>query len=112
MSAEDYQSAVDIENISGETVPSGRHVTMAEISALLETCGQSVTDIRDAAIIGVLYAGGLRRDELIKLDYAEYEALEDDVGQLLVRGKRRKERYLPAQPATRGFLSLELGRDL
>ena len=94
MSAEDYQRAVNIKNISSATVPSGRHVTMAEISALLNNCGQSLTDIRDAAIIGVLYACGLRRAELIGLDYANYEVLEDDIGQLLVKGKRRKERLV------------------
>lgn len=90
MSAEDYHKAASIDNVKGQTVPAGRAITRDEISALLDTCGQTATDIRDAAIIALLYSCGLRRAELVGLDLADYA--EET---LKVRGKRNKTRLAP-----------------
>ena len=52
MSSDDYQRAIDIDRIEGDTLPAGRALTTGEIAALLDACvkDQSVAGIRDAAM--------------------------------------------------------------
>ncbi len=92
MDAADYQKAASVENVKGETVPAGRAVAAGELVGLLDTCDQTRLGIRDAAIISMLYAGGLRRAELVGLDLADYIKEESS---LRVRGKRNKQRLVP-----------------
>ncbi len=94
MSADEYQTAASVERVIGETVPAGRSIPSGELAALLNTCAQDAAGIRDAAVIAVLYACGLRRAELVNLDLAHYERIEAG-GRLLVHGKRNKQRYVP-----------------
>ncbi len=94
MSADDYQTAASMGRVIGETVPAGRSVPSGELAALLNTCQQDAAGIRDAAIIAMLYACGLRRAELVGLDLGHYERTEGS-GRLLVHGKRNKQRYVP-----------------
>jgi len=89
MSGEDYQQAASVENLKGETMPAGRAIGAGELGALLNSCGTDALGIRDAAIISLLYATGLRRAELVGLDIADYDPA---VGGLILRGKRNKER--------------------
>ena len=91
MSAEDYQKAVSIKGVRGETLPTGRELSSGELSALLTACEQdnSPAGTRDAAIIAVMYSCGLRRAEVIALDLADYNA---EAGQLKIYGKGKKER--------------------
>jgi integrase len=93
MPADDYARAVDVEPIRGSTLPAGRGLSQAEIRALLEACRQDprAQGRRDAALIAVLYAGGLRRSELAAL------TLEDAMpgGELRIRhGKGNKQRTI------------------
>lgn len=92
MTAEEYQTAASVENIKGETVPAGRHVPLGEVTALLNTCELTAAGIRDAAIISLLYAVGLRRAEVVTLNLADYDPA---AGTLHVKGKRNKERLVP-----------------
>ncbi|HSH02043.1 MAG TPA: tyrosine-type recombinase/integrase [Anaerolineae bacterium] len=92
MPPEAYQMAVSVENVKGTTVPSGRAISAGELSALLATCDNKASGIRDAAIIAVMYACGLRRGELVALELADYD-VEEMV--LRVRGKGNKERLVP-----------------
>jgi len=94
MTADEYQTAASVERVIGETVPAGRAIPSGELAALLNTCEQDAAGIRDAAIIAVLYACGLRRAELVNLDLSHYEH-DADSGRLLVHGKRNKQRYVP-----------------
>lgn len=94
MTAEDFQRAADLGAVAGERLPAGRAVASGELSALLATCGQDLGGIRDAAVIAVLYAGGLRRAELAGLDLDHYE-LTPDGARLRVLGKGNKERLVP-----------------
>jgi integrase len=92
MSAEDYQRAADLRPITGERLPRGRSLTPGEIRALFDACTEDKTPagVRDAALLAVLIAGGLRRTEAAMLDVADYER---ETGELRVRsGKGRKER--------------------
>jgi len=94
MTADEYHTAASIERVIGETVPAGRSVPSGELAALLNTCRQDAAGIRDAAVIAMLYACGLRRAELVNLDLVHYEQAESG-GRLLVHGKRNKQRYVP-----------------
>jgi site-specific recombinase XerD len=92
MSAEDYHKAASVGGVKGETVPAGRELSGGELSALMQACAQdhSPAGARDAAIIALLYACGLRRAEVVALDLADYDP---DAGRVVVQGKRNKQRY-------------------
>lgn len=91
MSAEDYHKAREVKSVRGETIPAGRELQMAEIRSLLHVCvnDQSNAGIRDAAMLSLMYGAGLRRAEVVTLNYEDYEIAE---ARLVVRGKGRKER--------------------
>ncbi len=91
MSAEDCMRASHVKAIIGETLPAGRALSQDEIAALFRDCVNDPRPIgvRDAAVIAILYSGGLRRAELTTLALSEYDAEER---MLRVQGKRSKER--------------------
>ncbi len=91
MSADDYQAAADVKGVRGQTIPAGRELSHGELGALMAACANDPTPAgaRDAAIIAVLYAAGLRRAEIVALDREDYNA---ETGELRVAGKGNKER--------------------
>ncbi len=91
MSAEDYQKAVSVRGVKGETLPAGRELSSGELSALILACENDLSPagVRDAAIIALMYSCGLRRSEVITLDHADYD---NESGRLAIRGKGNKER--------------------
>jgi integrase len=91
MNAESYHRAVDLKAIKSETLPRGRALSSGELRALFESCADGrKAGVRDAALLAVLYAGGLRRSEAISLDLSDFNP-ED--GALTIRqGKGRKDR--------------------
>jgi site-specific recombinase XerD len=91
MTAEDYQAAADVPNVKGETIPAGRQLAPGELAALLGACDPDRAGVRDAAIISILYACGLRRAELVALVYADFDPA---AASLKVTGKGRKERLV------------------
>ena len=96
MSAEDYQRAVDLENIKAETLPTGRDLNFGEIKALADVCmsDTSPAGVRDAAIIGVLATCGVRRAELASL---RVENFDTESGKIIIRrGKGNKDRTVHA----------------
>lgn len=97
VTADDFARAADVRNVKAETVPSGRELSQGEILALVQACKHDATPAgtRDAAMIGLLYTGGLRRAELVALEVADFER---ETGKLLVRsGKGRKQRTVYVQ---------------
>lgn len=92
LSQEDYARRVDVEPIAGERLLAGRNVEPGELSALFAVCmaDSSPAGIRDAALLAVLYAGGLRRMEVSALELKDYNAATSEVR--VREGKRRKER--------------------
>ena len=93
----DYHRAIDLPRIKGSRVPKGRGLTQGELVALFRSCDMStVPGRRDAALLALLYGGGLRRAEVVSLRVEDYDASGD--GPLVVRGKGNKERtiYLPS----------------
>lgn len=91
MSAENYARLCNVKPVRGERVPVGRALSIGEIGALLDTCAGTPIGIRNAAIISIMYACGLRRNEIVSLDLSHYNT---ETGELKVRGKGNKERLL------------------
>jgi site-specific recombinase XerD len=91
MSAEEYHRAAHLSPIIGETIPAGRALSHNEISVLLQDCANDLRPIgaRDAAVIAIMYSGGLRRAEVAKLELSDYDT---ENNKLKVNGKRSKER--------------------
>jgi len=91
-SAEDFARATDVKNIQAHTLPAGRELSKEEIAALVANCqaDRSPAGMRDAAIMGILYTCGLRREEVVNLNVSDYD---DETGRMNIRsGKGRKGR--------------------
>lgn len=103
ISSEDYQRAVDIPNLKATRLPTGRDMAFREIRALIDACiadakRNPAKAIRDIAIIGVLYATGMRRAETANLKLSHYRSAS---GQIVIRGgKGDKDRtvYIKNRP--------------
>ena len=93
MSSDDYNRLRSIKPVGGSRVPSGRALPIGEISALLDTCDDGPKGIRDAAIISIMYAAGLRREEVAALHRESYTT-NDGLGEFRLIGKGNKERIL------------------
>ncbi|MFC6674014.1 tyrosine-type recombinase/integrase [Marinobacterium aestuariivivens] len=91
-----YQHIRQIKNVRGSRLSKGRALAPEEIRQLFFTCesDSSAIGVRDAAIFGILLGCGLRRTEVVDLDYSSYDPRERS---LKVIGKGNKERiaYLP-----------------
>jgi site-specific recombinase XerD len=103
LSAEDYQRAIDVQRVQGETLPAGRSLKTGEIAALIEVCQRDANPVgaRDAAIVALLYGCGLRRAELAALSLGDYDPEE---GVVKILGKRNKQRLVPVVGGTQAAL--------
>src|SRR5215217_5632529 len=97
MNGEDLARAVDLASVPGRSLPAGRYVEDGDVRRLVAACLADDTPggRRDAAVLAVLFAGGLRRAEAVALDIDDYDA---GTGHLTVTGKGRRQRRsaLPA----------------
>ncbi len=98
MSSDEYDQIRDVRGAKGEREPAGRSATAGEIEALVRTCLRDRTPagVRDVAMLGVLYIGGIRRAELAGLQLSDYIV---DPPTLKVRGKGNKHRAVPLTAA-------------
>ncbi len=95
LSAEEYDRIRDVRGARGTRLPAGRAATSRELAALVRAClaDRTPAGIRDAALLAVLYVGGVRRSELADLDLADWTPAPPT---LRVRhGKGDKERLVP-----------------
>jgi integrase/recombinase XerD len=86
-----YRKAIDLTPIRGDSTAHGRALELPELGALLRACkvDTSITGARDYALIALLYNTGLRRSEIVALDWEDI----DERGVVTVRqGKGRKAR--------------------
>jgi integrase len=96
VTSEDYRRAADLEAVKGESLPPGRALTSGELKALLGACSadETAAGVRDAALLALLYGGGLRRSEAVALDVCDYDLT---TGMLVVRhGKGNRDRVVYA----------------
>ena len=93
MTADDLERLRSVKPVRSERLPAGRAVSQGELYAMMGMCAEDETPagVRDAALIGLMYAAGLRRAEIVSLDLADYTY---ETGELVVRGKGSKERLL------------------
>src|SRR5918994_6822564 len=96
MSADERDRAPDVEPVRGTRLPPGRSLPRGELGSLFEACAAEANDarmrargVRDAAMLALLYVGGLRRTELAGLKLSDYDPVERTVR---IRGKGNKER--------------------
>ncbi|MDU3364105.1 MAG: tyrosine-type recombinase/integrase, partial [Proteus mirabilis] len=71
MDTESYQHIRQVKSVRGSRLPKGRALTGHEIRALFRCCEKdhSSKGLRDAAILSVLLGCGLRRSEIVALNY-------------------------------------------
>ena len=86
-------------------------LSVAQVERLLDAVGgdRAPADLRDRAILEILYGCGLRVSELCGLDVADLDPRE---ATLLLRGKGSKQRLVPvgrARPGGRGGASCARG---
>jgi site-specific recombinase XerD len=90
ISADQMTRATSFDPVRGSRVPRGRSISQGELRALFGVCDANTPiGSRDAALLGILYAGGLRRAEVVALDL---ENLDLSTGAILVNGKGSKQR--------------------
>ncbi|MFI6900315.1 tyrosine-type recombinase/integrase [Nonomuraea sp. NPDC050394] len=97
--AEEYQRAIDLEQEKASTLPAGRHIPSEALAVLLAVCDHPrPADVRDRAMLATLYTSGVRREELVTRDLADWDA---ETNGIRVLGKRSKERmaYVPDDTA-------------
>jgi integrase/recombinase XerD len=86
--------------------PLPEFLTGTEVEALLAAPDETTLGVRDAAMLELMYATGLRVSELVGLPRHQYDAVE---GLLRVRGKGDKERLVPVGDRARDLISRWLG---
>jgi len=102
MTSDQMTRACSVDAVRGSRVMKGRALSRGELAALFEACNPSTPGgARNAALLGLLYGGGLRRAEVVALDLADYEA---NTGKLVVRGKGNKQRLAWATNGSRDAL--------
>ena len=96
MDAETFHRAIDIKTVAGTSVPAGRSVGSGEMGALVMECYHDVSPagVRDAAILALLYAAGLRRSEVVDLDLAHFDTETGGLKIVASKGNKARTVYL------------------
>jgi integrase len=108
MTTEEYQAAISVPAVRGESERRGRDLSPAELRGLFDACTRAPRDgpghdsavrrRRDAAFLALAYGCGLRRSEAVALDVADLDLVG---GELRVRrGKGKKPRQVTLPPST------------
>ena len=112
----DYYRAAGVRSLRVESLPRGRSLAMQELEQLVSACQSDHTNphlgVRDTAIISLMYACGLRRQETVDLNLADVDL---DNQKLRILGKGSKQRFVylsqDALPAIEAWLRVR-GRQL
>ena len=110
MDAEMFHRAIDIKTVKGSTIPKGRSVGAGEMGALVSECygDPGSSGVRDAAILALLYAAGLRRSEVVALNLADYDTETGGLKILASKGNKARTVYLGngAKAAMTGWINV------
>jgi len=92
MSADDLQRIRDVRPITAQRLPAGRAITPGELGALMDACASDPgpAGVRDAAIIGLMVAGGLRRAEVVALNVEDYDPGSGEIRVLAAKGNKQR----------------------
>lgn len=92
--AEQALRVVAVKDVKGERPERGRHIQQGELSALMDACisDPSPAGIRDAAIIALAWATGLRREEIAGIALADLTNKAKESLDISVIGKGGKAR--------------------
>lgn len=113
ITADEYGRIKEVKGVKGSTLPAGRALTAAEITAMLNACAADATPAgaRDGALLVLLRACGLRRAEIAGLKIDDYDRINQTIK---ILGKGHKEREVPvnstAASALSDWLSVRGGR--
>lgn len=99
LSGEDYSRIAAVKGLRSSRLPSGRALTIGEVTALFDACYDDKTAAgrRDAAILALLLGAGLRRAECAALALSDYSRESADI---TVHGKGDKQRLMPLGEST------------
>lgn len=99
MDTDSFQHIKLMKSVKGFRLPKGRSLQREEIGSLLQICAadSEPKGLRDAAIIAVLIGCGLRRSEIVALNYEDVNFHEQS---LRVLGKGNNERYAFVPPTS------------
>jgi len=103
-----YHQLAAVKSVKQERLPAGRLLGPGELQALFASCARDAADghpagPRDGAVLGMLYAGGLRREEVSRLGLGDVDAYS---GEVVVRaGKGNKDRNVYLAAGARAALS-------
>lgn len=110
ISTDDYMRAVAIRSVRGQALPRGRALSTGELLALFQQCAEDGGNAgaRDAALLGVLYGGGLRRSEAVTLDLNDYDEWSGELRVRLGKGGTGRTLYIfeGAADAVAGWLAV------
>ena len=112
----DYYRAAGVRSLRVESLPRGRSLAMQELEQLVSACQSDHANphlgVRDTAIIALMYACGLRRQETVDLNLADLD-LENQKIRILGKGSKQRFVYLSqdALPAIEAWLHIR-GRQL
>lgn len=87
---------IKVKNVRGSTLPTGRALDSAESESF--SVGVESVSPRDAALLALLFACGLRRIEATRLQREDYD---QKTGRIRAIGKGNKERSVPVAPEWR-----------
>jgi len=110
MDAETYHRAAAVRGVKVRRLPAGRALDPEEVRRVFERAARD-GQVRDAALLALLFGAGLRRAEAAALDLADYDAAAGTVR--LRHGKGDSERVVPLAAGVAGALAawLELRGD-
>jgi len=106
MGADDYHRARDVTNIKGTALPAGRDLGAGEIAALMDVCERdpSPAGARDAAIIALMYATGIRRASVVTLTLEDFDAAARTLRVREAKGRREYLAHIPQDGALRALV--------
>jgi integrase len=108
MTTEEYQAAISVPAVRGESERRGRDLSPAELRGLFDACGRAPREgsghdsaarrRRDAAFLALAYGCGLRRSEAVAVDVADLDLVGRELR--VRRGKGKKPRQVTLPPST------------